>query len=443
MPFDMTAPTEEFMWHNRGLRTISATLLLILVLVLAPNASAQSNYKTLVKFTNNGDGGSEPFAGLIFDHVGNLYGTTVSGGANKAGTVFKLTHNPDGSWTESVLYSFCSVSNTCADGEWPIAALTFDQGGNLYGTTSGGGANGAGTVFKLVPRTEGSWTESVLFSFCSISSCGDGWWPAAALIFDQAGNLYGTTEYGGNSLCQQGCGVAFKLAPNSKEGWSESVLYSFCSEANCADGEQPAANLIFDATGNLYGTAVSGGKSGNGVAFKLMPNSGGSWTESVLHSFCSLKDCSDGSNPLAGLIFDAAGNLYGTTFDNSMVAGPGVVFQLTLNGHGSWKEKVIHQFAGTHDGLYPEAGPTLDAGGNLYGTTYVGGDPNCYAIGCGVVFKLAPNSKGGWRETVLHSFYDHPGAFPSAGVTLDGAGNLYGTTQGHNTTFGSVFEIAP
>ncbi len=435
--------------RNRRLLTVLRVLLAAIALIsLDLFAWGQSEYKTLHRFTKEGERGSEPTGGLVLDQKGNLYGATAGGGAHQSGTVFKLTQSPDGTWSEHVLYSFCSV-NKCGDGSTPTASLIFDASGNLYGTTVQGGANGVGTVFKLSPRSNGSWTESVLYSFCSANNCGDGWYPAASLILDKAGNLYGTTEHGGVLNCQDGCGVVFKLTPSAGEGWSESVLYSFCSLTKCVDGAMPTAGLISDATGNLYGTTAYGGESATncddiacGVAFKLKPNSDESWTESVLYSFCTLKECSDGSVPLAGLILDA-GNLYGTTFDNFLSAGPGVVFQLTPSEDGTWRESVIYQFASVPHGLYPEAGLVLDAVGNLYGTTYVGGDPSCYAIGCGAVFKLTPTSNG-WRETVLHPFYDHPGGFRSAGVILDGAGNLYGTTQGEgNGTFGSVFEITP
>ena len=433
---------------HKGLWAMLPVLLAtIAALPLVPVAWAQREYKTLHSFSKDGKGGSEPDGALILDRHGDLYGTTAVGGAHESGTVFKLTRTSGDTWSERVLYSFCSVSK-CDDGSTPIASLISDASGNLYGTTVHGGANGVGTVFKLSPRSNGGWTESVLYSFCSANDCGDGWYPAASLILDQAGNLYGTTEYGGLPNCQHGCGVVFKLTPSAGGRWSESVLHSFCSLTNCVDGAMPAAGLTSDATGNLYGTTAYGGESVTncdniacGVAFELTPNSDGSWTESVLYSFCSLEQCSDGSVPLAGVIMDKAGNLYGTTFDNFLSAGFGVVFQLTPRGDGGWDEKVIHQFADVPHGLYPQAGLVLDKTGNLYGTTYVGGDPDCYAIGCGAVFKLTPTSKG-WRETVLHAFYDSPGAFPSAAVILDAAGNVYGTTQGEqNTNFGSVFEI--
>ena len=374
--------------YKRFLGAASAALMIIIaILMLAPGAGAASKYKTLHKFTGGKDG-AFPLASLIFDQAGNLYGTTAEGGAHHKGTVFKLAPNADGSWRESVLYNFCSRTY-CGDGTEPEASLIFDQAGNLYGTTHGGGALDQGTVFKLTPNADGSWRESVLYSFCSRTNCSDGRFPEASLIFDQAGNLYGTTFAGGDQeLCLAGgCGVVFKLTPNSKGGWNERVLHRFCSRANCGDGGVPVGSLIFDQAGNLYGTTAEGGALNQGTVFKLTPNADGNWRESVLYNFCSRTNCGDGAVPVGSLIFDLAGNLCGATF--------------------------------------------------------AGGDQElCFAGGCGVVFKLTPNSKGGWNERVLHTFTDRPGASPHAGLIFDPAGNLYGTSSG-NTTLGSVFEITP
>jgi uncharacterized repeat protein (TIGR03803 family) len=452
------------MSHNKSLWIFSVALLAIIVVILglAPGAWAASKYKSLHTF--RGADGAEPTAGLIFDQAGNLYGTTASGGAGNGGTVFKLTRNSDGSRTQSVLYAFCSVNN-CGDGMQPFAGLIFDQKGNLYGTTSlGGTCNIAvsprcGTVFKLTPNSNGGWSESVLYSFCSLKECLDGWVPLGGLIFDRAGNLYGTTVAGGPTNCvNSGCGTVFKLTPKANGSWTETVLYGFCSGTNCGDGFYPAVNLIFDGAGNLYGTTLEGGVSrfsncggfGCGVVFKLAPTSQGGWSETVLYNFCSRANCGDGWDA-ANLIFDQSGNLYGSAALGGSNSGPcskgcGVVFQLTPKLDGRWTEKVLHRFTGSWDGRGPGAGLIFDRAGNLYGTTRVGGDLRCNNSGCGVVFKLAPNSKGGWDETVLHDFFDQPGAVPEAGLIFDSAGNLYGTTAGDfniNTSFGSVFEITP
>jgi uncharacterized repeat protein (TIGR03803 family) len=421
-----------------GAAIADLVLIILVALVFAPGAWAQSKFKTLYKFTSGADG-NDPLASLILDQSGDLYGTTESGGGNLSycldgagcGTVFKLTSNTDGSWTESVLYTFCSLAN-CSDGEGPQASLIFDHAGNLYGTTVGGGAYRAGTVFKLTPNSDGRWTESVLHSFTGT----DGQSPQADVIFDQAGNLYGTTSEGGNlSYCNgYGCGTVFKLAPNPDGSWTESMLHNFTG----TDGLSPHARVIFDQAGNLYGTTSYGGPYQGGSVFELTPNGDGSWTEKVLHSFCR-NGCrrSDGSVPYAGLIFDRMGSLYGTT-EMGGASNAGTVFKLAPRSNGGWNEVQLYQFTGGNDGWFPMAGLSFDQAGHLYGTTEDGG-----YYGEGVVFKLA-HSKSGWKEIVRHPFAKHPGGYSYAGVIVDAAGNLYGTTRTNNlTTFGTVFEITP
>jgi uncharacterized repeat protein (TIGR03803 family) len=351
----------------------TALLLILITMLLGVGAGAQNKYKTLYKFTGGADGNS-PRASLVRDQAGNLYGTTEFGGDHKVGTVFKLTPNSDGSWTESVLYSFCSLA-TCTDGGSPTGGVIFDPSGNLYGTTQDGGNNDKGTVYELTPAN-GTWTEK--------------------------------------------------------------VLHSFCSDTTCSDGDEPDAGVIFDASGSLYGTTLYGGKEAWGDVFKLTP-SGGTWTISVLHTFTG---GNDGGVPAGGLVMDRAGNLYGMSAFGGLYRH-GTVFNLS-QATGKWKGAVLHNFA-NGDGAQPLGGVTLDSSGNIYGMTPVGGDLNrCNRTGCGVVFKLAPKSKGGWTEAVLHRFLDHPGALPVAELIFDSAGNSYGTTFGDQVkTFGSVFEITP
>ena len=379
-----------------------------------------------------------PSGNLTFDAAGNLYGTTQSGGSTKCplgcGAVWKLAPSPKGTWTVSILHSFTGG----ADGGGPFAGVIFDAAGNLYGTTFYGGADDAGVVFKLAPNPDGAWTESVLYSFTPGGA--DGSIPLDGLTFDAAGNLYGTTASGGSSCSIfAGCGVVFKLAPNPDGTWTESVLYRFTGGA---DGAQPSAGVIFDAAGNLYGTTAVGGActyaGGCGVVFKVAANPDGTWTQSVLYNFTG---GADGAIPLAGLAFDATGNLYGTTSGGG-ADGYGVVFKVAPNLDGTWTESVLYSFTGGADGVHPYAGVIFDATGNLYGTTGFGGTysapcPN----GCGVVFKLSPSSSG-WSETVLHSFLGF-GAGPAAAVIFDPAGNLYGTTSdgNHAYNYGLVFEI--
>lgn len=384
----------------------------------------------LYNFAGNGDP-KLPYAGLIFDKAGNLYGTTELGGSNNQGTVFEIIRNANGNWTESILYDFTGS----ADGGQPYGGLVFDTAGNLYGSTNFGGSSncnlGCGTVFMLTPGSSG-WTESVLYTFTGGS---DGREPSARLVVDAAGNLYGTTLLGGNigSVCSAGCGTVFKLTKGSS-GWTESVAYAF---AGGADGAAPNAALAFDAAGNLYGTASAGGSSGNGTVFKLAPGSNG-WTQSVLHSFTG---GNDGKYSYGDLILDATGNLYGTTFQGGRL-GYGVVFELLPNSKGAWRERVLHGFANTPAGN-PVAGLVMDPAGNLYGTTMLGAAESSCGGGCGALFKLSPSSTNTWAYKVVHVFGQATdGYHPTGDLILDSAGNLYGTTQaGGLDGSGLIFQI--
>ncbi len=401
-----------------------AALAIFAVTLLVTSTWAATNWteKLLHNFGNGTDGAS-PYAGLIFDAAGNLYGTTSVGGTHGRGTVFELTPQAGGGWTENVLHSFSIPT----DGYYPQAGLIFDAAGNLYGTTRNGGGNRGGTVFELTPLAGGGWTENVLHSF-SIPT--DGYYPQAGLIFDAAGDLYGTTIDGGT----YGGGTVFELTPQAGGGWTETVLHSF--NHNGTDGYTPQASLVFDGAGNLYGTTLYGGTHNSGTVFELTPQAGGGWTEQVLHSFNF--NGTDGYYPQASLIFDGAGNLYGTTLEGG-IYGVGTVFELTPQAGGGWTENVLHSFNGT-DGYNPYAGLIFDAAGNLYGTTYWGG-----TYDFGTVFELTPQAGGGWIDKVLHSFsMPTDGYHPQAGLIFDAAGNLYGTTsEGGTHGSGTVFEITP
>lgn len=301
----------------------------------------------LHKFTGGTDGG-EPYAGLIRDKVGNLYGTTY-------GTVFELNR----AWHETVLNNGSTTSF--------YAGLIMDNAGNLYGAGALGGTDHYGAVFEL-SLSNGSWTEKLLYSF---AGPGDGATPRGTLVMDDSGNLYGTT-FGDNGT--ESLGTVFKL---DKTG-HETVLHNFDGQ----DGEKPLAGLIQDKAGNLYGTTSKGGGSNNaGVVFKV--NKKGILT--VLYSFAGFP--SDGDYPAAGLVMDKAGNLYGTTVEGGS-SGNGTVFKLDTTN----KETVLYSFTGKADGGNPYGGLIMDRAGNLYGTTSRGGDLSCgnHRIGCGVVFKLTP-----------------------------------------------------
>jgi uncharacterized repeat protein (TIGR03803 family) len=423
-----------------GMSPILAVFTTILMLPLA--GWGASKYKVLYSFTGGADGGTPN--GLIIDQLGNLYGTTSAGGATGNGTVFKLEPLPGGTWKETVLHSFSGP-----DGATPAAALVFDASGNLYGTTWQGGpqcmffSNGCGVVFKLRPRSDGTWTESVLYKFKGGAS--DGAAPFGSLILDKAGNLYGTVE----ALGSGGAGDVYRLKRNANGTWTENIVYMFTG--NGPDGVSPTSSLVFDGAGNLYGTTFEGGNMncpdgayGCGVAFKLTPNADGSCSESLPYTFCPTATCVDGAYPNAALIFDKAGNLYGTTqlggIPSSNGRVNGTVFSLSESA-GSWTENVVYAFDGLH-GSQPVAPLVFDGVGNLYGTTSYGGS----SADGGVVFKLSPSLGGTWAYTVLHVFGGNPALHPRAGLVLDGAAHLYGTTSSCASgakCMGVVFEITP
>lgn len=307
-----------------------------------------------------GNDGISPAASLIMDAAGNLYGTTRLGGATNQGTVFELS--PVGnSWQESVLYTFSGGK----DGGSPQAALTL-KGGTLFGTTPSGGEFSSGTVFSL-GQVNGIWKEHVLYSFAGGSS--DGAYPYSTLIFDHAGNIYGTTESGGPNEA----GSVFELEPSDRT-WTEKVLYFFTGNT---DGGTLDAGVIFDTAGNLYGTTASGGTNSVGTVFELTP-SNGTWTESVLYNF---KGSTDGGFPSAGLTIDKNGNLFSTTYIGGTYSS-GTVFQLTPSA-GAWTETVLYSFSGTTDGAFPTS-TVVSYHGQLVGTTIEGGGTQS-----GVVFAVS------------------------------------------------------
>jgi uncharacterized repeat protein (TIGR03803 family) len=429
------------MRHTKSSRIIIAILALATAtLLLASTASAQFTYKTLYAFTGGADGNEYPgyswfSSGLVFDTAGNLYGTTAAGGAYGYGVVFKLTPNSDGSWTESVLYSFTGG----ADGADPFAGLIFDSAGNLYGTTVSGGlascsqwfTQGCGLVFELTPNLDGTWNEEVLYSFTGGK---DGANPMAVLALDSAGNLYGTADRGGKSKCDQygqsGCGALFELSPNSDGTWTESTLYDFTGGV---DGSPQFGPVVLDSAGNLYTTAQNG-KYDWGVILELPRNPGGGWGKGrILHTLRGLADGGDAFS-FTGLVFDSAGNLYGTTFWGPFPEA-GTVFRLIPTTKGPWKWELVHNF-GTSNSYHPVAGVIFDSAGNLYGTTVVGGTSNL-----GEVFMISPDMNGGAKFTVLYDFSNQPLNEPFS-LILDAAGNLYGTTFSSNIGAGGVFELA-
>jgi uncharacterized repeat protein (TIGR03803 family) len=325
---------------------------------------------------------------------------------------------------EKVLYSFCTSAG-CTDGSVPQGKLIFDGAGNLYGTTKTGGANcqggegGCGTVFELNPSSDGTWTENVIYSLGANST--DGAYPTAGLVFDRAGNLYGTTEIGG----MYGQGTVFQLTPPTSQGgsWTEAVLWSFGATG---DGRQPFSDLILDASRHLYGTTSVGGGYGAGTVFRLTPHTGGKWSEDILSSFGP--DTANGYNPRAGVTLDKSGNLYGTTAaGGSSGLGKGVVYKLSPTSRLPWSETVLFKFT-QQTGENPISTVIFDSLGNLYGTVSEPG---------GGAFELTPKGK---ERTLL--FGGAPGpSVPYAGVLIQGS-TLYGTTNvGGTQEQGTVFQI--
>ncbi len=402
-----------------------ATKILSFTVALAAVAHGQQ-FTVLYNFAGPPDGGV-PEASMIYVGgtpnrinavpVSTLYGTTYVGGTGLCtiegqgigcGTVFRVAGQK-----ETVLYSFQGGT----DGWAPLGGLVRDKIGNLYGTTAGGGDYGYGTIFKLAGKT-----KTILYSF---QGTPDGAYPASTLTQDSEGNLYGTTTSGGANGAVYGGGTIFKLDMNG----NETVLYSFCSKLDCADGESPESSLIMDASGNFLATTIYGGTEGGGTVFKLDSNG----YQTVLYNFCSEQPhCTDGANPEGSLVRDTNGSLYGATYDG---AEHGDVFKLDPAGN----ETVLYTFCslpGCADGQGPTAGVIMDAQGNLFGTTDA------------TVFEI--DATGSFR--IVYTFTGLPGPVePVGGLTMDPKGTLYGTaSQGGpgNCTLlyygcGAVFKIKP
>jgi uncharacterized repeat protein (TIGR03803 family) len=393
------------------------------IVMIAGTVFASTPTQTVLHtFRSGSNDGLGAFGRVISDAAGNLYGTTALGGSAGAGIVFELTKpQPNGAWTETVLYNFSGGN----DGAQPYGGVIFDAAGNLYGTTYQGGASNAGTVYELMPPSGGGgWTETVLYSFADGA---DGRGPQSDLIFDASGNLYGTTDNGGSP----GNGIVFQLTPGQNGAWTENILHRFV----ISEGTSPRAAVIFDALGSLYGTLANDGQFGAGAVFRLKPPAtlGGAWTEETLYTFTG---GSDGFGPLCRLLLHK-GNLYGTTVRGGTHLA-GTVFELAppASHSGPWTETVLHSFGAGEDGYFPWAGLIMDKTGALYGTTQRGGLPSSG----GTVFQMT-QSGGVWTETMLYSFKSRDNHIPVANVLLGGKGILYGTTAGWSGNAGMVFKI--
>ncbi len=369
----------------------------VLTVVSLPSAQAQT-FKSLYSFAGSSDG-ANPYGAVIMDKSGALYGTTEAGGTSNVGTVYKLSNGK-----ESVLYTFTGG----ADGARPFAGLVMDASGNLYGTTIAGGS-GFGTVFKVNPKTK---KETTLYTFTGGT---DGSEPFSGLLMDGKNNLYGTTEGGGSS----GNGTVYKVDIKTQK---ETVLYSF---AGGSDGAIPLyGNLVMDGSGNLYGTTVNGGASGNGTVWEVSSKG----KETVLYSFSGAPNGAGAFEQ--SLAMDTKGNLYGTTEEGG-TNSVGIVFKVKIK---TGKEAVLYSFTGTPDAAYPSSGLVRDSKGTLYGTSQDGGTNNL-----GTVFEVK-----GTKDTVLHSFAGSDGETPFTSPLLDHDGTLYGVTyQGGANGLGTVFSLKP
>jgi uncharacterized repeat protein (TIGR03803 family) len=399
----------------RGALILAA--IVVLVLITAGPARGQTE-TVLYSFTGGSDGGG-PLASLTSDSAGNLYGTTYGGGLWGYGTVFELSPNGSGGWNETVLYSFTGG----ADGGNPNDAnVMFDSVGNLYGTAFNGGENGYGVVFELSPVGGGSWTETVLYSFCSQVGCVDGANPHNGLIMDSAGNLYGTLW---DTLPFDEL-IVFELSP-SPGGWTEQVIFSL-------KGDAALGGLMMDGAGNIYGA------SGLRI-YKLIPNGQGGWSVNVLHLFTNSKKDGMEASPGA-IVLGPGGNLYGTTAAGGG-RGTGTVYMLgqaTKGKHkGQWVFKILHSCNKKYGSL-PYGGIVFDSNGDIFGTTLMGG-----AKGNGTVFSLEATGWLRWKfGPLLFSFDGTDGNAPYSTLIWGSGGNLYGTTAGGGAYGnGTVFEITP
>jgi uncharacterized repeat protein (TIGR03803 family) len=407
---------------KRGKRACAVFVLCATTAIALP---AQT-FTTLRSFF--GTDGAYPYAGLIQTANGDFYGTTYGGGTNLSGTIFKI--GPGGAL--SMLYSFCPQGSfACPDGYQPTATLVQAANGDIFGTTTYGGADGccsepAGTVFKIAP----SGALTTLYNFCSARGCSDGILPYAGLLQAANGDFYGTTDGGG--VTGSNSGTIFKITPSG----TLTTLYTFCSQNSpptyCTDGQAPTAGLVQALNGDFFGTTEAGGANGWGTVFKITP----SGTLTTLYSFCSQRGCRDGEYPHGGLVRAVSGNFYGTTA-NGGAYDAGTIFKITPTGTLTTLYNFCSQ-SGCADGSDPQAALIQATDGNFYGTTFYGGND-----ASGTVFKITPSG----AFTTLHSFCAQPGCpdgqYTYANLVEATNGELYGTTyQGGANNEGTVFSLS-
>lgn len=389
-----------------------AVILALLSVLLIPGRTAQAQTEqVLYNFTGMPDG-QYPTSRLTFNGA-NLFGTTFNGGTYGYGSVFELTPNGSGGWSESILYSFCPASPSCTDGANPqLSYVTFDSQGNLYGTATNGGASGDGVVFKLAPSGQ-TWTESVIHSFTGQPDAAN---PINGLIFDKSGNLYGVAFAGGS----QNNGAIFELSP-SGSNWTEQIIDNVATTY---------AGLTIIPQGYLVGASTSS-------IFALVPNGSGGWYQANIFTFNPADAATQGSDPNGTPWVDSSLNVYGTTTSGGKNNG-GTVFKLTPNSNGVYKESLLYSFGAI--GSAPYAGPIMDSNGNIYGTTTAGGKNDA-----GIVYELAaPQGTKGYTERTIQNFIGENGAVPYDSLILDSNDYLYGTTYGGGADGnGAVFIANP
>jgi uncharacterized repeat protein (TIGR03803 family) len=402
------------------------------IFAIAMNAHSQT-FQIIHTFTGGGDGGNPP-VGVSIDTAGNLYGVTAADTNGNTGVAYELKrHGND--WLFFRLHAFMGFQ----DGVTPTSRPLRGSDGTIYGTTGGGPGygclgGGCGVVYHLQPSPsipasfESPWIETFPYEFQGPPS--DGATPQGDLMFDQQGNIYGTTENGPQvNYC---CGLVYELS-RSGTGWIENFVYAF---QGGNDGAVPRDGVVADSFGNLYGV-VGAGQYNSGAVYELSPSNGG-WTEKIIHAF-NFSD--DGANPIGGLIIDANGNLYGSTTIGPDAQCNGIVFELSPPPPGGqWNYQRLYCFSGPPEGSGPYAKLAMDSVGNLYGTTFSDGS------GSGTIFKLSPTGNA-WIYTLLHEFTGGAdGGNPDSTVTFDGEGNLYGTTLysgSRSCNCGVVWEVTP
>ena len=397
-------------------------LVLLATATLWANRARAATVEVIYSFAGDDDG-EYCDTDVAVDAAGNLYGTSVLGGDFGGGTVWQLSP-VGGGWVHTVLYSFTGG----ADGGEPYKGVTLDKAGNLYGTAVTGGSGscegGCGVTYKLTNSGTG-WTQTVIHAF---TGGNDGSGPGARVAVDKRGYVYGMTPTGGAN----GLGTIYALHPKANGSYELRVIHTFTGGS---DGSSGSAGKLLLSGGHIYGAATTGGANSAGTVFELTPTHGGEWDFKTLYSF---QGAPDGVFPYGALLFDAAGNLYGTTYYGG-TNGLGAIYQLSSDGAGGWSETVLYSFKSGRDGNSSISNLASDAAGNLYGTTSEGG------LGSGAIFQLTPNQNGTWTESIPHAFQGSPdGAFPYAGMVDDGAGTFYGATvHGGDDGEGAIYKFTP